>query len=104
MSPTPTKNLPQVLIYQLPKNAMQSGDFKTGNWYMKFINYKELESKYIFDLMNWVGSKDTLSTINIPFNTKQEAIAFAKNKGFSFKISETGGRTIKPKSYASNFT
>lgn len=94
---------PEVLIYQQSKNVVQSGSFKNKLWHIRFINYEELDSKYLFDLMNWSGGKDTIATINIPFSSKEEAIRFAESKNLQYTIQTTEERQFKPKSYASNF-
>jgi hypothetical protein len=93
----------EVLIYQPEKSAMQSGAFIGKKWFMKFVNYEEEEGDYIFDIMNWEGGRDVLKTIKMEFSSEEEAIAFAKFKGFKYTISKNNERIIKPKSYASNF-
>jgi hypothetical protein len=95
--------IPEVLIYQQAKSSMQSGVFKGKKWFMKFVNYETENTEYLFDLMNWIGGNDTILTINIPFNSKEEAIKFATLKGFKYSISENPSKKIKPKSYTSNF-
>jgi hypothetical protein len=96
------KNI-QVLIYQPSKSATQSGSYKSGLWFMDFTNYDEQNAKYIFDIMNWIGGLDTLKTIKMSFNTKDDAIRFAQKHNFVYTIQSTQARKIKPKSYASNF-
>lgn len=93
----------EVLIYQPEKTAMQSGTFKSQHWFMKFMNYDKENTKYLFDLMNWAGSMDTLLTVKIPFGSKEEAINFANLKGFKYQILENNKRMLKKKSYTSNF-
>jgi NADH dehydrogenase (ubiquinone) Fe-S protein 4 len=93
----------EVLIYQPQKNAMQSGAYKASLWFVKFVNYKEEDERYIFNLMNWEGGKDTLKTINLKFESKKKAIEFCEKHGFNYKVEESSKRIIKPKSYASNF-
>jgi NADH dehydrogenase (ubiquinone) Fe-S protein 4 len=100
---TEQKILAEVLIYQPQKNAMQSGVYKAKQWFMKFVNYAELDEAYIFNLMNWQGGKDTLKTIVLPFKAKEDAISFASKNGFSYKLEESSKRKIKPKSYTANF-
>jgi hypothetical protein len=98
------KSRPEVLIYNPTKSAMQSGVKKTKDWFMRFVNYSAEDSDYIFDLMNWKGSSNTLLTVKIPFSSKEEAIRFATEKNFQYKVDESKRFTVKPKSYASNFT
>ena len=96
-------NKKEVLIYQTQKSTTQSGVYKSSVWMMEFINYAEEENKYIFDLMNWVGGKDTLKTIKLKFDSKESAINFATKNNFEYKIVKLKNRIIKPKSYSSNF-
>jgi NADH dehydrogenase (ubiquinone) Fe-S protein 4 len=93
----------EVLIYQPQKSAMQSGTYKSSLWFVKFVNYKEEDEQYIFNLMNWQGGKNTLKTVNLKFESKEDAIAFCNKHGFKYIIEEGSKRNIKPKSYASNF-
>lgn len=93
----------QVLIFQPSISTLQAGLFKAGLWYMKFINYQELNQKYIFDLMNWIGGYDTLKSVVIPFENQKEAINYAKEKNFLFQIEKSEQRKLKPKSYTDNF-
>lgn len=95
--------MPEVLIYQKAKQVAQSGSFGANLWYMKFINYAELDSKFVFDIMNWQGSRDTLRTINIPFNSMEDAMRFADQKRFKYFIDAAPARIVKPKSYDFNF-
>ena len=93
----------EVLIYQTQKSPTQSGVYKSSVWMMEFANYDEAENKYIFDLMNWVGGKDTLKTIKLKFDSKESAINFATKNNFEYKIVQLKNRIVKPKSYSSNF-
>ena len=94
----------EVLIYQVQKSSTQSGTHKSSIWKIDFTNYNEQESQYIFKLMNWIGGKDTLKTINLRFNSKEEAINFATKNGLNYKVISYNRRSIKPKSYADNFS
>ena len=53
--------------------------------------------------MGWTGSDDTTQQIELSFATKQQAIAYAKRRGFAYVVDEPQARTVKPKSYADNF-
>ena len=54
-------------------------------------------------LMGWNSSSDTKSQIKIFFDTKEQAIKWAKNCNYQFYVEDPKERKIKPKSYASNF-
>lgn len=90
----------KVLIYQPVKNPMQSGKYKSCRWFLKFANNS---ANYTFNLMNWIGSENTLNTINMSFETKEDAIEFAKKQGFEIETEENNKPILKAKSYADNF-
>jgi hypothetical protein len=53
--------------------------------------------------MGWTGSRDTRGQIKMRFDSKEDAIAFAKKNSLSFQVFEPKKRRIKPKNYADNF-
>lgn len=85
----------KVLICQQYKNN------KSGKWFIKFI--EATPTQYVFDLMNWIGSKDAHKTIHLTFDTKEEAISFAKKKNFQYEVQENKTRILRAISYADNF-
>lgn len=92
----------KVRIYSPTKSAMQSGKKNAKKWLIKPIEEEKIRS---FDpLMGWVSAQDTSSQIGFEFSSKEEAIEFAKKKNFEFVVEEPKKSTIKPKSYAENFT
>lgn len=90
-----------VRIYKPAKNAMQSGMARTKFWRMDF---EEASPKFVEPLMGWVGGKDTQQQLNLTFDTKEEAIAYAEKKGYSYRVIEPKTRRVAPKSYAENFS
>ena len=79
---------------------MQSGIGKTKKWLAEYIS----DADNVKDsLMGWNSSLDTQSQIKIFFETKEQAIAWAKNSNYQFYVEEPKIKKIKPKSYASNF-
>ncbi len=87
-------------IYRPAKTAMQSGRANTRDWVLEF---EPREQKDHDPLMGWVGSGDMSGQIRMHFATKEEALAFARRRGFGVVALEPHGRRIKPKSYADNF-
>ena len=86
-------------IYQPTKTAMQSGHANIKRWVLEF----EPAGRKDHDLlMGWVGSADVLNQVRMTFDNKDEAIAFAKRKGFAFRVQEPTKRRIRLKSYADN--
>ena len=87
-------------IYQPTKTAMQSGQANTRRWVLEF----ESAGRKNHDiLMGWIGSADTLGQVRVTFESKDDAIAFAKKKGLTYRVHEPGRRRIQPKAYADNF-
>ena len=89
-----------IKIYKPAKTAMQAGFGKTKKWLAEYIS----DADNVKDsLMGWNSSLDTQSQIKIFFETKKQAIAWAKNSNYQFYVEEPKTKKIKPKSYASNF-
>src|SRR5215468_10644646 len=90
----------QVRIYQPAKTAMQSGLAATYKWVMEFPpNAPRVPDP----LMGWTGSTDTQAQVQLTFDTKEEAVAFAEKHGLAYLVEEPQRRKFQPKSYADNF-
>lgn len=89
----------KAIIYRPTKSAMQSGFKKTKYWVLK----SEDKDKYIEPFMGWTGSNNMDQEICIKFETKEEAIAFAKANSWDYEVIEPQARKIEPKSYLDNF-
>jgi ETC complex I subunit-like protein len=89
-----------VRIYQPAKNAMQSGRAKTNTWILEFT---PIAAERADDLMGWTGGGDTRKQLQMKFETKELAIAFAKKKGLTYEVKEPKKRKLQIKSYAANF-
>ncbi|HXP96559.1 MAG TPA: ETC complex I subunit [Telmatospirillum sp.] len=93
--------MPAVRIYRPAKNAMQSGRANARRWVVEF---EPTDRKLPDPLMGWNGSRDTLAQVKLRFESKAEAVAFAKREGMAFTlIDERPAKAVKPKSYADNF-
>jgi hypothetical protein len=90
----------EVCIFKPTKTAMQSGRGNTEDWLLEF----EPGVKITDPLMGWVGSADTRGQLRLRFGTRDEAVAFAKKHGLSYRVQEPKPRRIRPKSYAENFS
>lgn len=87
-------------IYQPARTAMQSGTARTQRWVLEH----DRESARTKDpLMGWTSSSDTRQQLDLSFETKEAAIAYAKRNGLAYTVSEPKPRKQKPKSYADNF-
>ena len=89
-----------IKIYKPSKTAMQSGYGKTKLWIAEYITETNNSKD---SLMGWNSSLDTRSQIKIFFETKEQAIKWARNNNYQFYVEEPKKRNIKSKSYASNF-
>lgn len=90
-----------VLIFKPNKSAMQSGRGKSKNWVMI---PKTTTPQTPDPLMGWHMGFETARQIELRFESFEEAIAHAEREGYTYEIQKPRERTIKPKSYASNFT
>ena len=89
-----------VRIYRPSKTAMQSGMRKTREWVVEF----EPEAPPIVDpLMGWIGSADTQPQVQLRFDSRDEAIAYADRNGLTYRVIEPHQPIVRPKSYAENF-
>ncbi len=89
-----------VRIYRPARTAMQSGEANTKDW---IIEFEPTAPRSIDPLMGWTSSPDTRGQVILRFRTKEEAIAYAEKQGYAFQVFEPKERTLRPKSYASNF-
>lgn len=91
-----------VRIYKPAKTAMQSGTARTKQWKLEF---EQQEPRFIDPIMGWTGSTDMRQEVqNLYFDTKGEAVEYAKSQHYDYKVFEPKASSVKPKSYAANFT
>ena len=87
-------------IYKPAKTAMQSGIARTKDWVLEF---EPQRPRTIDPLMGWTGSADTRQQIELSFDTKEEAIAYAERNGIPYTVYDPPARKPVIKSYADNF-
>lgn len=92
--------MPTARIYQRPKNAMQSGRYRTDRWILEF---EPAEAKRPDPLTGWAGSGDTREQVRLTFPTAEAAQAYAEKVGLAFHVVPAPTRTLKLQSYADNF-
>ena len=89
-----------VKIFKPAKTAMQSGKAKTKLWHLQVmddtIQFKD-------PLIGYHGGSSTKNQIKLQFETKEDAINFAKSKNYDYEVVEPSARKIIKKSYADNF-
>lgn len=87
-------------IYRPAKTAMQSGKAKTRQWRLEFEPSSAARPD---DLMGWATSSDTSRQVQLTFDTKEEAIAFARAQGIPHQVIEPASSKRQVKSYSDNF-
>lgn len=90
----------KVKIYRPTKNAMQSGKQNIKKWVVEYISHN---TRFIEPLMGWTGNTDTKAQLKLKFDTKEEAIEYAKRKKLDFEVIEPKQPKTKIQAYADNF-
>ena len=62
-------------IYQPARTAMQSGTAKTKYWVLDFAPES---ARSVDPLMGWTSSSDTQAQVKLRFETKEEALEYAR--------------------------
>jgi hypothetical protein len=88
-------------IYRPSRTAMQSGQAKSRLWVLEF---KSSMAKSPDPLMGWNSSADTSTQVKLQFDSKDQAVAYAKKQGIPFRVTEKPVIQRKPKTYAANFS
>ena len=86
-------------IYQPVKTAMQSGKARTKFWILEF-NKNNFNKDFV---MGWVSSSNTNEQVKLKFETKDQAIAYAKENNIQFDLTNPQKNKLIIKSYADNF-
>lgn len=87
-------------IYQIQKNALQSGKALTHKWVLEYV---PAEAKIPDPLTGWAGSGDTEQQIRLTFPDAAAATAYAEKNGIPFTLIPTAPKTLKIQAYADNF-
>jgi len=90
----------QVRIYRPSKAATQSGFAGTHRW---VLEYEPETPRRPEPLMGWTSSADTLNQVKLHFESKDDAVAYAKRKGLSYTVENERERRVQPRSYSDNF-
>ena len=87
-------------IYRPAKTAMQSGKAKSKNWVLEF---EPQSAKRPDPLMGWSSTSSTTNQVKLSFDTKEDAVAYARRHGIAFQVNEARETPRKIKTYADNF-
>jgi hypothetical protein len=90
----------QARIYRPARTAMSSGGAKTRRWVLEF---EPERPKTIEPLMGYTSSDDMRSQVRLEFDTKEEAIAYARRNGVPFRVSEPREARRATVAYSDNF-
>mgnify|MGYP005832280071 FL=1 len=87
-------------IYQIPRNAMQSGRALTDKWVLEF---EPAERRKPDPLTGWAGSGDTQRQVRLIFESCDAAKAYADKHAIAYEVIPTPHKTLKIQAYADNF-
>ena len=87
-------------IYRPARTAMQAGRAKTQKWVLEFLDGGKRSSD---PLMGWTSIDDTNSQVQLRFDTREQAIAYARRHNLTFRVEEPREPRRLVKSYAQNF-
>lgn len=92
--------MPTARIYQRPKNAMQSGKYRTDLWQLDFERDQEQRPD---PLTGWAGSGDTRQQVRLGFPSCEAAVVYCEKQGWDHVIVPAPERKLKLQAYADNF-
>ncbi len=89
-------------IYRPAKTAMSSGQGRTRHWVLDYVADSPRE---VDPLMGWTSSKDTQAQVKLRFDTKEEALEYAREHGIDAQVFEPKVRrpNVRARGYAENF-
>ena len=89
-------------IYRPARTAMSSGTARTRRWVLEFTPES---ARDVDPLMGWTGSADTQSQVRLTFDSKDAALAYAREHGIEALVFEPKPRrpNIRPRGYGENF-
>ena len=87
-------------IIEQQRGTTQSGKAKAGRWTLEIERTEALKPD---PLTGWAGSGDTETQLRLSFDSKDEALAYAKAKGLEVHIVPAPPVALKLQAYADNF-
>lgn len=89
-------------IYRPAKSAMSSGQAKTREWVLEYVNDTARE---VDPLMGWTSSSDTQAQVRLKFPTKEAALDYAEEHGIEATVTEpkTRKQNVRARGYGENF-
>ena len=87
-------------IIEEQRKTTQSGKAKDGRWTLEVERTEPLRPD---PLTGWAGSGDTETQLRLSFDSKDEALAYAKAKGLDVHLVPAPPVVLKLQAYADNF-
>jgi len=87
-------------IIEQQRGTTQSGKAKAGRWTLEIERTQALKPD---PLTGWAGSGDTETQLRLSFDSKDEALAYARSKGLEVHIVPAAPVGLKLQAYADNF-
>ena len=87
-------------IIEQQRGTTQSGKAKAGRWTLEIERKEALKPD---PLTGWAGSGDTETQLRLSFDSKDEALAYARSKGLEVHIVPAAPVGLKIQAYADNF-
>ena len=87
-------------IIEQQRGTTQSGKAKAGRWTLEIERTEALKPD---PLTGWAGSGDTETQLRLSFDSKDEALAYARSKGLEVHIVPAAPVGLKIQAYADNF-
>ncbi len=88
-------------IFRPSRGATSSGRGRTKLW---ILQYERASARTIEPLMGWTSSSDMDAQVQLSFDTKEEAVAFAEKRGIAYHVDEPApAAERRGLSYSDNF-
>ncbi|WP_372422822.1 ETC complex I subunit [Salinarimonas chemoclinalis] len=87
-------------IFKPSRGATSSGKARTRRWVLRF---DPASPRRIEPLMGWTASTDTRQQVQLSFDTREQAVAYAEREGIAYVVDEPEEPTRKVISYSDNF-
>ncbi|MCP4317192.1 MAG: ETC complex I subunit [Hyphomicrobiales bacterium] len=87
-------------IYRPAKTAMQSGKAKTHLW---VLEYDQEVARTIDPIMGYTSSSDMKQQLRLTFETREEAVSYAKRNGIAHRVVEPHDPKRRRVAYSDNF-
>jgi len=89
------------IVYRPSKTATQSGLRNTREWVLEF---DQTASRSVDPLMGWTSSADTTQQLRLFFDSRDEALAYARQRGVEVTVREPKPKRFRPRPYADNYS